>query len=103
MYVLMVKVHVKPEHLDAFIESITANAVGSSTQEEGCLRFDIVQYNDDPTRFFFYEIYRSEADLEVHRASPHFQQYAKRSPEFLAEPPIRVGGTNVYPTDDAWR
>jgi autoinducer 2-degrading protein len=103
MYVLMVNVHVKPEHRDAFIESITTNAVGTSTQEQGCLRFDIVQNNDDPNRFFFYEVYRSEADLEAHRASPHFQQYAKLSPEFLAEPPARVGGSNVYPADDAWR
>lgn len=103
MYVLMVNVNVKPEHRDAFVESITANAVGSNTQEEGCLRFDIVQNNDDPNRFFFYEVYRSEADLEAHRASPHFQQYAKLSPDFLAEPPVRVGGTNVYPADDAWR
>lgn len=103
MYVLMVNVKVKPEHRNAFIDAITDNAIGSNTHEDGCLRFDVVQHNDDPDRFFFYEIYKSYDELEAHRSTAHFKRYAQLSPDFLAEPPIRIGGTNLYPNDDIWR
>ena len=103
MFVLMVNVHVKPEHRDAFIGAIAANAHATSTQEPGCLRFDVVQDGEDPNRFFFYEVYRTEADLEAHRQTAHFQQYITGSQQWSAEPATRRTGHNVYPKDDAWR
>ena len=103
MYILMVDVHVKPEHREEFVEVISANAHGASTTERGCLRFDVVQHGDDPNHFFFYEVYRSEADLEAHRQTAHFQRYIGSSQEWMAQPASRSVGSNVYPPDDAWR
>jgi hypothetical protein len=50
MYVTVVYVHVKPEHVADFIESIRTNHE-HSVLEPGNLRFDILQSVDDPTRF----------------------------------------------------
>ena len=63
MYVTIVHVHVKPEHVADFIESIRANHE-ASVKEPGNLRFDILQSADDPTRFVAYEAYRDEAGGE---------------------------------------
>ena len=41
-------------------------------QEPGNLIYNIHRGLEDPARFFIYELYRDEAALAAHRASPHF-------------------------------
>ena len=60
MFVTLVHCHVKPEHLDAFIDAIQSNHE-ASTREPGNLRFDVIQSVEDPTRFVLYEWYVDEA------------------------------------------
>ena len=60
MFVTLVHVHVKPEHVDAFIDATRANHE-ASTREPGNLRFDVLRSVDDPQRFVLYEWYRDEA------------------------------------------
>ena len=60
MYVTLVYVHVKPEHVAEFIESMLTNHEGS-VREPGNLRFDVLQSPDDPTRFVLYEAYADES------------------------------------------
>ena len=50
MFILHVSVHVKPECLEAFREATLDNA-SNSVKEPGVARFDVVQQQDDPTRF----------------------------------------------------
>jgi autoinducer 2-degrading protein len=54
MFVTLVHVHVKPEHLDAFVD-VTRTNHEASVREDGNLRFDVLQSADDPTRFLLYE------------------------------------------------
>jgi autoinducer 2-degrading protein len=56
MYVTLVHVHVKPQHLDEFIDSIRANHE-ASVREPGNIRFDVLQSVEDPTRFILHEWY----------------------------------------------
>jgi quinol monooxygenase YgiN len=62
--------------------------------EPGCRMYLAHRSTADPRKFFLYEQYDDQAALDAHRASPHFEQYAKgglfaiiesRSPE-LYEP-----------------
>ncbi len=46
-------------------------------KEPGCIQYVGHQSLEDPTRFSFYESYKTKADLEAHWASKHFQQYVK--------------------------
>jgi len=66
MYVTVVNVHVKPEHVVDFVDSIRANHEGS-VREPGNLRFDVLQSIEDPSRFILYEAYRDEASAKAHK------------------------------------
>ena len=73
MFTVLVSLTVRPECLDEFIEGIGANARASLADEPGCLRFDVHQHVDDPTRFVLHEIYADEdAFYGAHRSAPHY-------------------------------
>ena len=50
MIIVHVFVHVKPDSVDAFTTATLENA-RNSIAEPGVVRFDVVQQDDDPTRF----------------------------------------------------
>ena len=41
-------------------------------------------------RFFFYENWESEADLDAHLSAPHLTEFAARIPELLDEQGLSV-------------
>lgn len=43
-----------------------------------------------PDRFFFYENWESDEQLDAHLAAPHLQQFAARIPELLDESGLTV-------------
>ncbi len=102
MLVLMVNVKVKPGRREEFMEVIKEDQLSTSTKEEGNFQFNVVQDNDDPDRFFLYEVYRDNAALEAHRAAPHFLKYREDTADIYAEDPVRRMGTNLFPDDSAW-
>ena len=51
------------------------NARESVRRDRGCLRFDVSQDKDDPTRWVLYEVYDSREAHAAHRQSPHFLAY----------------------------
>lgn len=55
-YVVCVTVYVKPDNIDQFIAASHDNHVGTRT-EPGNLRFDVLQHEEDKTRFFLYEVF----------------------------------------------
>ncbi len=46
----------------------------ASLEEPGCLRFDVHRSLDEPSVFFLYEQYESEAAFEQHAASDHVRR-----------------------------
>ncbi len=75
MLVVLVEVTVRQEMLAEFERAILANADAARTREPGCVRFDVSQREDEPSRWLFYELYKDAAAFEAHRASPHFAAY----------------------------
>lgn len=96
MYVTLVHVHVKPEHVDAFIAETRANHE-ASIQEPGNLRFDVLQQADDPTRFVLYEAYASEAAAAAHKDTPHYQRWRQNVADWMASPREGVIHKGLYP------
>jgi autoinducer 2-degrading protein len=72
---LWVKVRVRPEARQRFLEAIEADALGSERDEAGCLRFNVLQDAADPEVYYFYEVYRDQQALEAHRETPHFRAW----------------------------
>jgi quinol monooxygenase YgiN len=56
-----------------------------SRKEPGCLLYLVQRHCDNPRLFFVYEQYQDDAALDAHRATPHFQQYARGELPKVAE------------------
>jgi quinol monooxygenase YgiN len=101
MLILQVNVRVKPEHVDAFRAATTANAQGSLA-EPGVARFDVLQSEEDPTRFMLVEAYRDPQAMAAHKNTPHYKAWVEAATPMMAEPRTRSSWTGVHPDDSAW-
>ena len=101
MLVLIVNLQVKPEFVDAFREITTENG-RNSVREPGIVRFDLLENNEDPTRFVLYEVYRDDDAPVKHRETAHYNTWVQKVTEMLVEPRTRVFYRNVFPTDQNW-
>jgi (4S)-4-hydroxy-5-phosphonooxypentane-2,3-dione isomerase len=95
MLILQVNVRVKSEHVTAFREATTANAKGSLA-EPGIARFDVLQNEEDPTRFMLIEGYRRREAIAAHKETAHYREWVERVTPMMAEP-----RTRSWWTDDA--
>lgn len=101
MLVVHVQVHVKPEYVEAFKQTSLANA-RESVKEPGIARFDVVQQQDDPTRFVLVEAYRTAAAPAAHKETKHYQTWRDAVAPMMAEPRSSVKFTNLFPDDQNW-
>jgi quinol monooxygenase YgiN len=101
MLILVVQIHIKAEHVDAFRQATIENA-RNSIQEPGVVRFDALQQADDPTRFVLYEAYRDTAATVAHKETAHYRAWVAKVDHMFAEPRTRVLYSNVYPDDQGW-
>jgi (4S)-4-hydroxy-5-phosphonooxypentane-2,3-dione isomerase len=101
MLALVVSLRVKPERREDFLKAAEDDSICSTRDEDGCLRFDVVQDNADPNHFFYYEVYRDEAALEAHTQAPHYARWRAAAAEVLAEPGQRITTTVLFPRDYA--
>lgn len=60
--------------------------VAPTRREPGCRDYRLFELADEPGTFQMHEQFDDEAALEAHRATPHFQDFAKRTPELLGKP-----------------
>jgi len=96
MLALWVKVRVKPDARDRFLQAIEVDAIGSERDEPGCMRFNVLQDQQDPNVYYFYEVYRDEAALEAHRAAPHYAVW-RGAADTLDGPTEAIRCTTVFP------
>ncbi len=101
MLIVHVHVHVKPECIDTFRAATLANA-RQSVQEPGIVRFDVVQQQDDPTRFVLVEIYRTVDDPARHKETAHYATWRDAVADMMATPRTSVKFSPVFPAADAW-
>ena len=101
MLVVHVHVHVKPDSVDAFREASIENA-SNSIHEPGVARFDVIQQNDDPTRFILVEVYRTADDPARHKETAHYKKWRDTVADMMAEPRQAVKFTNAFPDDEGW-
>ena len=94
MLILHVHVHVKPDYIEAFKEASIENA-RHSRKEPGIARFDVLQQDDDHTRFLLIEVYRTEQATADHKATAHYAAWRERVEPLMAEPRTREQYTDV--------
>jgi quinol monooxygenase YgiN len=101
MIIVHVFVHVKPDSVDAFAAATLENA-RNSIAEPGVIRFDVVQQDDDPTRFLLMEIYRTAADPALHKETAHYSTWRETVEPMMAEPRRSVKYHSLFPENAAW-
>jgi autoinducer 2-degrading protein len=102
MLIIQVQVQVKPESIEAFKQATLRNA-RLSVLELGTMRFDVLQQEDDPTKFILMEVYRNEAAQAAHKKEKHYAVWRDAVAPLMAAPRTSVKFNNVFPDDDEWR
>jgi len=101
--VLWVKITMKPEFRDRFIEASLGDGIGSTRDEPGCYRFDVLQDDNDPNVIYFYEVYKDDAAFEEHKTQPHYFKWRDTVQDWHAVPSQVTFTTSIFPADDAWK
>jgi len=101
MLIVHVHVHVKPECVEAFKQATRLNARWSLL-ELGVLRFDVLQQQDDPTRFVLVEAYRTPEAALAHKETDHYARWRDTVAPMMATPRSSVKYSNVFPSSQAW-
>ena len=74
-FAIIVNVQIKEDRIAEFKEVLRYSSE-NSRKEEGCLRFDVLVDNADPTKFAFYEVYKNQDALGVHKTTEHYGRWA---------------------------
>lgn len=85
MIVYCVDVYVAAGHEAEFLAATRENHQ-ATRREPGNLRFDVLQSREDPSRFFLYEVYASDAAAAAHKQTPHYQAWRDRVAPWMARP-----------------
>ena len=101
MLVVHIQVHVKPEHVEAFIAATRKNSE-ASLQESGVARFDVAQQADDPTRFVFVEAYKTPEAPAQHKETAHYAAWRDAVAPMMQSPRTSVKFESVAPDEPRW-
>lgn len=97
MIVTTVTVFVKPQYIEEFTAASIENH-NQSVKEPGNMRFDILQSNDDPTRFLLYEAYENEEASRAHKQTAHYLIWRDTLAPMMAKPREGIAHQVITPT-----
>ena len=95
MYALTVIAYVLENETEAFLQK-TMVCARATRSENGNLRYDILQNEDNPLGFVIYEVYRSKDDFLFHRTTPHSQKWKAETESMMAKPRERIRCHSTY-------
>lgn len=101
MLIVHVHVRVKPECVADFRQATIENA-RSSVQEPGIARFDVVEQQDDTTRFALIEVYRTPEAAAAHKETVHYAKWRDAVAPMMAEPRQSLKYNAVFPDPQGW-
>jgi quinol monooxygenase YgiN len=101
MLIVLVNIKVKSGDVEAFKAATMINAE-ASRREPGIARFDLLQQNDDATRFVLVEAYRNNEAPAAHKETAHYKTWRETVEGMMAEPRQSVKFANLSPSDSAY-
>ena len=69
------------------LKSILLGLIAPTRAEAGCLSYQLLQNNSDPSEFVFVEEWTSDAALDEHMTTPHLQNAVTRGQTLFAKAP----------------
>jgi len=101
MLAVHVTIQVKPDCVARFVEATKDNAK-NSLNEPGIVRFDLVQQQEDQTRFVLVEVYcTAEAPL-LHKETAHYARWRDTVADMMAAPRTSAKFETLYPEPARW-
>jgi quinol monooxygenase YgiN len=86
---IIVRIKARPDKVNELL-SVLSSLVEPTRKEAGCLRYELLQHNEDPTDLTLVEEWQNENALESHMATKHFKDALTKLPSLVAaEPDIR--------------
>ena len=101
MFIVHVFVHAKPQNIEDFKAASIKNA-RDSVKEPNVARFDVLQQEDEPTRFVLVEVYRTSDDPARHKETGHYQKWRDTVDDMMAESRNAIKYTNIFPDEQGW-
>ena len=96
MLIVHVHVSVKSQFVEDFKKATVENA-SNSIKEAGVLRFDVIQQEDDHTRFVLVEVYKNAEASAAHKETAHYAKWRDTVAEMMAEPRQGIKYTTIFP------
>lgn len=92
-FMLLARIHVKPDCIDAYLELARATDAAVQASEPGMLHHTFDQDPDDPQAFVWSELYANDAAFAAHVSNPPVQEYLQKHAELGDDFRVEVYGT----------
>jgi quinol monooxygenase YgiN len=96
MLTVHVHVSVKSQFVEDFKKATIENA-SNSIKEAGVARFDVIQQEDDHTRFVLVEVYKNVEASAAHKETAHYAKWRDAVAEMMSEPRQGINYTTIFP------
>jgi quinol monooxygenase YgiN len=83
---VIAKIKARPGKVNELL-SVLSSLVEPTRNEPGCISYNLLQNNEDPTGFAFVEEWQSTTALESHFATKHFKDALVKLPNLVAAEP----------------
>jgi (4S)-4-hydroxy-5-phosphonooxypentane-2,3-dione isomerase len=100
MYAIVVGLEIKPEHRQDFIKAALQDGQDSSLNEPGTRRFELLQDESNPNRFYLSEAYEDKAAFEAHANGPYFQAFVAAVSGYYAKKPMWLARGRLISSSD---
>lgn len=74
--IIVAHVTVYPEYQDV-VETAFKAVVEGTRKEPGNTSYDLYQHVDNPLKYTLIEVWKSQAAIDIHNQTDHFQQFAQ--------------------------
>ena len=85
MLATIVYIDVKPDCIEQF-KAISTYNHECSRKEPGNIRFDLLQDNNDPTKFVLFEVYVDADAAAAHKQTEHYLRWRDEVADYMASP-----------------
>ena len=83
---VVARIKARPDKIEE-VKKLLSGLIEPTRKESGCVSYELLQNQNDPTDFTFVEEWTSAAALSAHFETEHFKNALPRIPELLDEEP----------------
>ena len=94
---LLVHVRVKPEMKQQALSAMTRLVEATHREDTGCIRFEAAIDTTDMTHYIGYEVWASQAALDLHSKKAHVTNFFAEISAYVVDPTQPISATRYTP------